>query len=437
MDAESGTLIGRAGRGNPIAIAVAGGVGVHAVVLFLVLPFLAPMLGPNYGIGFSDDYDKLALNLINGAGYRFLPQTGETLMREPAYPLLLAATFSVFGYSLAAARLVNLLLSLAIACVLARMVGEVSKERAAGVAAVALFFAHPGILIAEARGGFEILYALGLVLFGWRLARALRTQRRIDYFWVGLALGFSFLVRSSLVVFPVVVVAWLVVTRDLGRTWREIGARAALLVLGAAMVGTPWLVRNYAVVDKVVPTATVSGIALHVGEYVCRSMGDGRTLQQRDRSARDERAALAREWGYRFEDGYYFPFFYSSRDELAFAEALQRRVANYYVQNPTRFLECAAANVINFWIAGKNLVATALNAAVQLPYLALAVMGAVLLRGVSGGRSLLTPLLLVIAYTVLIHSVSFAQARYSVPLIPLLAALGAIPVAHAWRRWRA
>jgi len=88
-----------------------GGLVLHGVILFLVLPLMDSSIAQHYGAGFSDDQDKLAWNLVNGIGYRFSPETAETLMREPGYPFLLAATFSIFGYSLPAARLVNLLLA--------------------------------------------------------------------------------------------------------------------------------------------------------------------------------------------------------------------------------------------------------------------------------------------------------------------------------------
>mgnify|MGYP000167319205 CR=1 FL=1 len=418
-------------RNNPEILALIVGVAAHALVLFAILPAMSTLLSTSYGIGFADDYDKIALNLLNGNGYRFSPDTAETLMREPGYPFLLAATFSIFGYSLAAARLLNLFLVTGMAWLLILVVRAFTQDRLVCAAAVVLFLAHPGMVIAEARGGFEPLYAFCLVLFVWWLIRARSSQQKVDYFCAGICLGLGTLVRSSLIAFPIFALAWLLLRPDTDRKRRTIVVEILALSLGMCLVILPWMVRNYLVVHAVVPTATISGIAAHVGEYVCQNRDTGRSLQELDRGARDERAAIAREAGYQFEDNY-FPFFFSAKDEAEFSRGLLKRAVGYYVANPRVFLQCASLNLINFWVAGKNALASSLNAVLQVPYLLLAVLGAIWITRRAGGYTYVTPILLVVLYTTALHAVTFAQARYSIPLVPLLAVLGAHPFARFW-----
>jgi hypothetical protein len=152
-----------------------------------------------------------------------------------------------------------------------------------------------------------------------------------------------------------------------------------------------------------------------------------------DRGARDERAAIARAAGYRFKDNY-FPHFFSAYDEVKFSKDLLGRAADYYATNPGVFLKCSSLNLANFWFAGKNRLATTLNVLVQLPYLLLAAMGAGLLIRKEGWNTQVTPIALIIVYSMLAYAVTFAQARYSVPLIPLLSLLGAYSLAQIWNR---
>jgi hypothetical protein len=107
---------------------------------------------------------------------------------------------------------------------------------------------------------------------------------------------------------------------------------------------------------------------------------------------------------------------------------------DYYMSNPSDFLQCASLNLLNFWIAGKKPVVSALNAVVQIPYLLLALGGAVWLVRKAGGVAYVIPVVLIVVFHIAISSVSMAQARYTVPLIPLLAMLGAEPLKDLWAR---
>jgi 4-amino-4-deoxy-L-arabinose transferase-like glycosyltransferase len=420
-------------RNRPEVLALIIGVAAHAVILFGVLPAASTFLKPLYGIGFADNYNDLALSLLNGHGYRFSPETAPTMMREPGYPMILAAAFSLFGYSVAAAQALNLLLTVATALLLIRIVRGFTTDRRVIAAAVVLFLAHPGTILAEARGGFEMTYAFCLLLFTWRFAQALNTRRMLDYLWAGGALGLTTLVRSSVIVLPIIALVWFLFRPGAGRPRRQVVIEVLVLSLGMCVVISPWVIRNYLLVHTLMPTATVSGIAFQTGEYVCRNRNSGRPLQDVDYAARLERGKIARAAGYHFEDNF-FPLFFSARDELEFSRDLTKRVVSYYQSNPAVFLQCATANLVNFWIAGKRPWVTRANALVQIPYFLLALVGAVWLARRAGGSSYVTPIVLLICLHWAVSAVSMAQARYTVPLVPLLAVLAAQPLRELWAR---
>jgi len=426
-------------RDHPEYVALLLGALLHAVALFLILPLL-DTVGNHYGLGFRDDYDKLALNVMQGNGFRFFPETAATLLREPGYPVVLAVTFSILGYSLLSAQILNYLLMVGTAILLLRLIRAFSGHRLVAAAAMLLLFAHPGGLVAQIRGGFEPLFAFLLTAFTLCLSKALSSQARTHYLAAGIVLGLIVLVRSNLLALPILALAVLMAFPGAGASRGRRAGGVALLALGMLLTITPWAARNYLAVGEIVPTATVSGVAAHVGQYVCRNRNSGRTLQELDTGARDERSALARGTGFRFKDGYY-QFFYASRDELEFCKLLMSKSVAFYSQNPSSFLGCTTANLLRFWVTGRDEVATRLNAVVQVPYLLLAIVGFFLALRAPAAHAYVTPAAIAILYSMAVHSITLAQARYNVPLLPLLALFGAIPLTALLRAagglWRA
>lgn len=407
-----------------------------AAVLFWVIPSGQIELSTYYGVGFADDYDDLAISLVNGHGYRFSPDTAPTMMREPGYPVFLAAIFSVFGHNLTAVRVANLMLALASALLLMHLARRVSGSPFVAAVAPLLFLAHPGVIVAESRGGVEILFILFLIAFMILYDAALRSGRTWTYLAAGAVLGAAILIRSTPILFPLFLGAHAAFSgAGGGPRWGRIG-RMALLGVAALLVMTPWIVRNYRLVGRLVPTATVQGVAAHAGQQICKNLSFDRSFQQLDTAAGLERARLAASMGYRFRGGYY-QYFFSSRDEYAFNGQLLSRVIGEYRDRPLLLAKCASANLLfNFWFAGKNWSVTAFNVLVQLPYLLLAAAGAYGLRK-RGHLGRAVPIALLIVYLAGVHAPILAQARYSVPAVPFLSIFAAAALAPLVSRWRA
>ena len=84
------------------------------------------------------------------------PPWASTMLREPGYPLLLAAVFKLGGYGLQQARGVCVLLAFGAALMLLRLARKINGDAMTALAAALLFLLYPGILVAEARAGIEI-----------------------------------------------------------------------------------------------------------------------------------------------------------------------------------------------------------------------------------------------------------------------------------------
>jgi 4-amino-4-deoxy-L-arabinose transferase-like glycosyltransferase len=392
---------------------------VYTLVLFVAIPELSKVLGPRYSIGFADDYDRLANSLALGQGYRFGPDLPPTLMREPGYPLFLAGVFALFGYSIEAARFANLILAGVAAVLVMRLAGVAGLSRGAATLAAAIFLAHPGTLIAAARGGFEIFFVFLLLLFLLALARATQGGTAKHYVLAGFLLGLAALTRSTVLLFPVVALGYLLLTAGTAGERVRYCVRFAALLAIAAVVMSPWAIRNYMVAGEFVPTSTVQGVAAQTGLHICKGLSFDRGLLELDTEAAAERDTLARRLGYAFRGGYY-QYFHTTRGEIAFNRYLLGEVIGEYRSEPLLLMKCAAQNLFNFWFAGKTWQVTAMNMAIQLPFLMLAVFGAYWLWRTGQSRGVALPGLFIL-YLYALHVPIHAQARYSVPLVALLA----------------
>jgi hypothetical protein len=404
-----------------------GVLAFHVLFLFVVIPRLGDPLTRFYNQNKSPDgYDILAKNLVEGNGYRFYPETASTLMREPGYPVLLAGVFYVFGDSFTAVKVTNLLLAFATAFLIGRLASRITQNAIVIVGAPLLFLLHPATLIAESRGGVEILFTLLIVLFVLLMYRANAGGKLRQYAISGAVLGLTVLVKSTPLLFPLALFAYLVVFERRRMATRAICQNIGLMILTMFMVLSPWILRNYSLTGRFVPTASVLGVSAHAGQYIGMHLSRDRSWAFLDREAARERSAIARQLGYSFRDGYY-QVFYSSNDELAFSNELLKRVIGEYRRSPLLFAKIAGLNLLNFWFAGKTWKSTMIDVAIQFPFLLLATAGAVLSVR-RNGPNRIGPIVLFIVYLVAVSMPILAQARYSMPTIPFLAILACIPV---------
>src|SRR5262245_44288276 len=153
-------------------------------------------------MGFADLYDLIANNVAQGNGYRVYANMDATMIREPGYPLLLAAVFALAGYRIEAARLANLVLSLGIGFVMFRLTRLITQNELAALIATLLFLFHPAILIAEARGSAEIAFTFAVVAFLYSLHQAVDRGNPWRYFCAGTVLGIAAVIRSTPLLLP-------------------------------------------------------------------------------------------------------------------------------------------------------------------------------------------------------------------------------------------
>ena len=201
------------------------GLGVRAAYWALVTPNYVPISDAN-------QYYELASNLASGRGYSmYFPQltVHATAFRPPLYPAVLGVVYWLFGPSIVAGRVLNVVIGLAVILLAAALAGRLAGARAGLMAGlcVALYpplIANDVVLLSEP---LSLALLLGVVL-------ALSDRRVV---LGGLLCGLLVLTRPSAQGIALVVAVWLVT---------QVGWRRSLYFVGVvSVVVTPWIIRNW------------------------------------------------------------------------------------------------------------------------------------------------------------------------------------------------
>jgi len=409
---------------------------IKLVTILLVIPQVAEHIPYTIG-GFVDRYDNIARNILAGNGYRLYPDTSETLLRSPGYVLLLTGIFYLFGPSLAAAQVINILCGLATAYIIVLITtkwvmpastslsGRNSVEWIPLVPAT-LFLFHPGVMLAETRGGVESLFTLLLTLLVYFLYVAIGSNRAKDFMMAGIVLGLAMLVRSTPALIPVVLFPYVFLkAKSAGVRQLVVIRNFAIMGLAGFIVLAPWGLRNYDLTGEFLLTSTVKGTTAHQGLHVNKNFGSGKDRDLLLKEAAREQSAIADALGLEYRDPeQFFKVFYSVKDEVDFDHYLFQLVVDQYKASPELLVKNCILNFAGFWFLGRTTAATYLNAMLTVPLLIMVGWGVY-----SGYKRQLdiTPLILVIFAFIVPHLPILGVARYHIPLIPFLGILATIP----------
>lgn len=194
----------------------------------------------------SADYMNLAQGVLQTGRYSDLQGHEADLTRPPGYPALLVGLGLVSGGATWVVSLAQLILSGAAALLLLG-VGERLMRPGLGLTSAWLLALSPNLAQWSLTVMSETLFAALLALAFYLWVRALDSGRRLDYAWVGLALGVSALVRPiGLLLIPV----WAVLTywslRRRQSAAQALAMEGAVLLVGAVVV-IAWMGRNQVV----------------------------------------------------------------------------------------------------------------------------------------------------------------------------------------------
>jgi 4-amino-4-deoxy-L-arabinose transferase-like glycosyltransferase len=396
---------------------------VKCALLFVAVPLLVKAFPDAYNVDlFSDQYDFIATNLLEGHGYRIYPETSETLLRNPGYVLVLVALFALGGKNIVVVQLFNVCISLLGAWALYRLTRKVSKSELTAVASSAIFLLYPATMLAESRGGLESVFTACAVLLLLAIYNALDSYRYRDFLIIGVLFGVTLLIKSTLALVLPAFFAWLCFSSQRQVTFGRLVGLFAVASVAATIVLSPWLIRNYDLTGMVIPTTTGGGTAAFQGVWVVKHLSSGKPHRDLLRDATAEQQRIATEMGLDFKPGF-FPQFYSVDDEVRFYNELGRRARAELLASPTLALKFIWHNFIGFWIQGRLPAATALNAGLVIPFVAACAGG----LAIAARRGfLVAPVVLFVAAYIAPHLPILGVARYHTPIVPFLAVFVAL-----------
>jgi 4-amino-4-deoxy-L-arabinose transferase-like glycosyltransferase len=383
-------------------------------------------------------YGKLAVDLADNHTYG----SASTQMREPLHwppgaPVLFAVGYKLFGsqqeaktYDIRSAYWEQALLTTgttALAIVLAWLLAGPW----AGVLGGAIVATYPPLIGATGDQLSEPLGAFLLLAAFTALALAVKRRRKRWYLAAGALFGLTILTRTDLLPVPFLIAGLggliaLLRTRDA----RSLIA-PVLLVAATAVVLAPWTIYASSKEGRFVPVTKGSAAALFVGTYL---PGGGTTIGMKMHLEKQLRAQHPEYNGiktYKIPAADALELFAAKHPDLPRDVALNREakknLIHYSTNQPLAFAKMQWAKAKRMWFfyyrgGGVHYISTAMRI-----WQVVLVVGAGLglLAGLIRRRDpLLGAALLTIAFSTVIHTIVVSQARYNVPLMPLLIATG-------------
>jgi len=323
--------------------------------------------GVKFGFADSESYWALGKTIAQGEPYQFGDEDAR-VFRTPGYPLLLAGLFCLGGEDppVMWARALSAMLGVAAVGGVACLASQLFDRRTAIIAA-AMAAVYPGAIAMSvfvlSEAAFCPLMLLQLILWtaAWRCENP--RHRTVLLFGAGLAAGAATLVRPSWLLFtPFALATAIAFSRHRVRhAWM-----GAVMLVGLALVMTPWWIRNAMVTGRFVPTTLQVGASLYDGLSPQATggsdMAEANRVRDRLRAAEPDRAPPPVE-----------PF--ESRAD----RHLRGRALQWAWRNPVSAVRLAGVKFVRLWNVWPNergLRTWTLGLIVMTTYVPLLLLGA-------------------------------------------------------------
>ncbi len=259
MTTTRSTISERMPRHTAVVLGVA--LALRALVAWIVMTHYTPEWLFTRGV----EMTLLAKSLLAGQGLSspFGVPTGPTAFIAPAYPVLLAAVFKIFGVETRAAEAVVLAaqtaLNLATIAVMMHVERRLFSERAAVLAGLVWACSPPllwmpTILWETSLSAFLLMVLLALAI-EWTEAPA-----KSMWWLLGAGCGVIALVNPALLLSALAIAAWVWLRMRRSAGWMPLTA-----VLAFVVVFSPWPIRNARVFHAFIPLRTTVGFELWMG----------------------------------------------------------------------------------------------------------------------------------------------------------------------------
>lgn len=403
---------------------------------------------------FAYEHGEIAKNLLAGRGFsvRFLGADGPTSQQAPLYPVLVAASYWLFGgessLSLLSIQLLQCLAGAATAVLLAQLILALLPGRttlaacAGGIAAL-----HPAQIYAVTHIQVAV-WATLLLVAALRIAASHRSagQRALG---AGAATG-ALLLIEPIYVIALPIVGWLAVSPNVytppdNDSWRPTLRWALCFGATTLIVIAPWLWRNYHEHGELVFVKSTFGYAFWQGNNP-RSWGTDKLPKQGIEAIRRSHEGTLKSlnqslWNARHETIYIDDALLTQADYQTLAALSEpersRRLAAraWSTLSPSRYAALCWRRARYFLLFDETnpKAANLIYRGVTMGWLAQSIVGWICL---GSDRKQLRPLMCVFVAVFIFHSLTITAPRFRLPAEMLTYAYAAAPLAVVFAHWR-
>lgn len=248
---------------------------------------------------------------------------------EPGYPFLLGIVFMVTGKVVGAVFLLNLAASFIGAFCIYTLIKERWGERSA-IAGSLFWVLYPYFVYYNAYAMSDSLHISLLAIVIYITHKTEKKEIRWAFF-AGMATGFLFLVRSTVIFIPVLQIIYMIKTNHSG-----IFKRILVLSAGFLLLIAPWVIRNQIEMGEAVLFPTKGALNLWM-------RNNPEVLEDEGINIPDEMVESINR-----TDLLEFPEFSDSQNEIERSRILQDRAFSFIRANPVFFLRLSIQRLIGF-----------------------------------------------------------------------------------------
>jgi 4-amino-4-deoxy-L-arabinose transferase-like glycosyltransferase len=289
-------------------------------------------------VPFQQETGNIAYALAQGKGFGnvFRTETGPTVWLAPVYPLLVAATFKLFGTFTAQAFFacvaLNILFSSA-ACVPIFFAGKRIGGMGVGAGAAWLWAVFPSAVMMPFEWIWDTsLSALLAALILWATVELAESERGLDWGVYGLLWGLALMTNPALGVLLPFLLGWVALRGrgESGARWKRVALAAGVAILCCA----PWTIRNYAAFHRFVPVRSNLPFELWLGN---NDIFDEHTRNGRKSITRTEEARK-----------------YAQLGETAYMAEKWELATSFMRAHPGLELRLAGRKFVDFWMGTES-----------------------------------------------------------------------------------
>ena len=208
-------------------------------------------------------YDNLAVSLSQGKGYVNSDGTAHSWY-PPFYPFFLSIIYRFFGHSYIAVKIIQSIIG-ALSCVFIFLIARRIHSAVLGIlsSSISIFYL-PFIKSAE-RLLSEPVFTFLLLLIVFYLLKMQEDKRIRNCIIVGLLSGIALLTRNMAILFPFFMLPVFIYSER--GCFRNILKKYVVILLFFGLSISPWIIRNYKVHHRFIPSSAEGGIAFYVSYF--------------------------------------------------------------------------------------------------------------------------------------------------------------------------